>query len=116
MYILYKMSFRNFKFLYIPYIVHTYLNFFDDQLSFHSMPSLALYFKCCQTSNSISLTLCPILSLNSKFNFQFAILAFAMHVLCLFLSDGKFFTIATISTRKFCFLHSRNFSNIALLC
>ena len=93
----------------------TYQNFFDDQLSFHSMPSLPLSFKCCQTSNSISLTLCSILSLNSKFNLQFAILAFAMHVLCLFLSDGKFYAIATITNRKFYSLHSRNLSNIALL-
>ena len=29
----------------------TYLNFFDDQLSFHSMPSLPHSFKCCQTLN-----------------------------------------------------------------
>ena len=94
------------------------LTWISPMISCHSTvchPFLSLKYKCCQTSNSISLTLCPILSLNSKFNLQFAILAFAMHVLCLFLSDGKFYTIATITNRKFCFLHSRNLSHIAVL-
>ena len=92
----------------------TYLNFFDDQLSFHSMPSLPHSFKCCQTSNSISLTLCPKLSLNSKFNLQFAILAFAMHVLCLFLSDGKFYDSNNFYS-QILYFNSRNLSYIFVL-